>query len=521
MKSLKMSKVFNTITRRNNSGLDVSVNSDDNSPEAIASRSVRSFCESNGPNNTEDEVIYLPPIVDAAESSPSAAKQCADMLRDYLKKDFITRPDYQYNALMLVRILADNPGPTFTRNLDQDFAKTAKELLKTTRHERVRQMLMETLTSFEETKFYDEGLMPLIEMWKKEKEKAQKASGAPRRTAVQSFLQQRSHQQQQQQQQQQPPQQMNMMTAPAVDRHSQNYFARQHRPRQLPEPVELAGRLEEARTSAKLLQQVVTNTAPGEILDNDLIKEFAERCQSASRSIQGYMTSEHPVPDNETMESLIDTNEQLQTALNLHQRAMLNARKHVASIATDGQDLVSLDERQTQSNDREFGLSRRPSPPDAGLGIRISESSGSRQLAAPVRETNGKGKAREYEPLSYAGSSAGPSRSRTPPTEEDPFRDPDEQAGSSAAKGSLSRYLDQEPRLAFEPFHPGFDTTPSYVNRQESAVGKEAMHGAVENSSSGKATDLTPPSHGQDSSDNDSLYSGASASKQKEPIYRY
>ncbi len=98
------------------------------------------------------------------------------MIRDYLKKDFITRPDFQYNALMLVRILADNPGPTFTRNLDQEFAKTAKDLLKSTRNEKVRQMLMETLTSFETTKFYDEGLTPLIEMWKKEKEKAQKSS---------------------------------------------------------------------------------------------------------------------------------------------------------------------------------------------------------------------------------------------------------------------------------------------------------------------------------------------------------
>lgn len=265
-----------------------------------------------------------------------------------------------------------------------------------------------------------------------------------------------------------------MMTAPPVDRHSQNYFARNHRSRQLPDPIELAGRLEEARTSAKLLQQVVTNTPPGEVLDNDLIKEFAERCQSASRSIQGYMASENPVPDNETMEALIDTNEQLQTALNLHQRAMLNARKHVASLATDGPELVSLDERLTRTNDGELGgLSRRPSPPDAGLGIHISYSSGSRQPAVPPRETNGKGKGREYEPLSYAGSSAGPSRSRTP-AEEDPFRDPDEQTGSSAARGSSSRYLDQEPRLGFEPFHPGFDTTPSYAGRQESAVGKES-----------------------------------------------
>ncbi|KAI0447178.1 hypothetical protein F4803DRAFT_356460 [Xylaria telfairii] len=507
MKSLKMSRVFNTIKRKNTSVLDVSVDPDDSRPEAVAGRSVRFFCETSGPNNAEDEVIHLPPIVEAAESSPGAAKQCADMIRDYLKKDYITRPDFQYNALMLVRILADNPGPTFTRNLDQEFAKTAKDLLKHTRNERVRQMLMETLNSFETTKFYDEGLMPLIEMWKKEKEKAQKSSyGAP----IQSYLRQQSRQP--------PPQAMQMMTAPPVDRHSQNYFARNHTSRRLPDPVELAGRLEEARTSAKLLQQVVTNTPPAEILGNDLIKEFAERCQSASRSIQGYMTSENPAPDNETMESLIDTNEQLQTSLNLHQRAMLNARKHVEALATDGNDLVSLDERQT--NEVEHGVTGRNSPPDTGLGISISSGSGSKKPAPPPRETNGKGKGREYEPLSYAGSSAGPSRSRTPATEDDPFRDPDEPAGSKAAGGSSNRYLDQEPRFAFEPFHPGFDSTPSYAGRQESAIGKEAMHGAVENSSSGKAADATPAPRHEDVSDNDSLYD-ATPAKQKEPIYRY
>lgn len=266
-----------------------------------------------------------------------------------------------------------------------------------------------------------------------------------------------------------------MMTAPPVDRHSQNYFARNHSSRRLPEPVELAGRLEEARTSAKLLQQVLTNTAPGDVIGNDLIKEFAERCQSAGRSIQGYMASENPVPDNETMEALIDTNEQLQTALNLHQRAMLNARKHVASLATDNHDLVSLDETRSQTNDSDIGISRRPSPLDTGLGISVSSGSGSKQRAAPPpQETNGKGKGREYEPLSYAGSSAGPSRSRTPLVEDDPFRDPDEAAGSSAAGGSSNRYHDQEPRFALEPFYPGLESTPSYAGRQESAIGKEA-----------------------------------------------
>lgn len=81
---------------------------------------------------------------------------------------------------MLVRILADNPGPTFTRNLDQKFADTAKELLRSVRDASVRQMMMETLDSFENTKAYDEGLTVIIGMWKKEKEKAQKQYGVCR-----------------------------------------------------------------------------------------------------------------------------------------------------------------------------------------------------------------------------------------------------------------------------------------------------------------------------------------------------
>ncbi|KAI1819990.1 hypothetical protein F4861DRAFT_96379 [Xylaria intraflava] len=515
MKSLRMARVLSTIKRKNNSGLDVSVSSDDNSPEAIACRNVKSFCESSGHNSSEDEVIYLPAIVENAESSPAAAKQCADMIRDYLKKDYITRPDIQYNALMLTRILAENPGLTFTKNLDQEFTKTAKDLLRNKRHGKVQQILMETLEFFETTKFYDDALTPLIEMWKKEKEKATKSSsGAP----IQSYLHrqptappppQQQQWQQWQQWQQPQPQMSHVMTAPPVDRHSQNYFARKQPTNRLPDPVELTSRLEEARTSANLLQQVVTNTPPAEVLSNDLIKEFAERCQSASRSLQGYMTSDNPTPDNDTMESLLDTNEQLQAALNLHQRAMLNARKTVTSAAADDGDLVSLGE--TQSIQDRLENSRRPSPAGAGLGISLASGSGSK------RETNGKGKGREYEPLPYAGSSAGPSRSRTP-AEDDPFRDPDEVAGSSAAGPSKDPYLDMEPRLHFEPFHPGFGSTPSYMGRQESAIGKEAMHGAVEDSSFGKATHVESGRHAENS-DNDSLY-GASPPNQ-EPIYRY
>ncbi len=129
-----------------------------------------------------EEVTFLPPIVDAAESSPAAAAECARLIRKFLHRDYWTKPSYQYNAIMLIRILSDNPGMTFTRNMDKKFVDTAKELLRTGRDPSVRQMLMETLDTFENTKGYDEGLGLIIEMWKKEKEKAYKVYGVRRRS---------------------------------------------------------------------------------------------------------------------------------------------------------------------------------------------------------------------------------------------------------------------------------------------------------------------------------------------------
>ncbi|KAI1101441.1 hypothetical protein F4804DRAFT_11395 [Jackrogersella minutella] len=465
MKSLKMSKVLGTMRKKNSgNGAGPTVSTEGDGPEATAGRAVKSFCESST-TNAGDEVLYLPPIVDAAESSPAAAAECARLIRKYLKRDYWTKPSYQYNAIMLIRILADNPGQTFTRNLDQKFTDTTKELLRSVRDPSVRQMMMETLDSFENTKAYDEGLTTLIEMWKKEKDRAQRQYGGRTQPPVPRTL-----------------------NAPPFDSHSQNYFARSHSNRKLPTAVELAGRLEEARTSAKLLHQVVTNTPPVEVLSNDLIKEFADRCTSASRSIQMYMTAEDPAPDNDTMENLIDTNEQLQASLSLHQRAMLNARKLVAVMDPHSEPSEPVSPIESEQNGN--GLEPPPVPP---------------------RNSNGKGKEREYEP-----AIAGPSRSHTPATEEDPFRDPETDhsrsraaGGSGSGGGASSNFMD-ESRLAFEPFHPGFDSTPSYVGRQESALGKEAMHGAAGNSSRSS----------RDNDENSDIYD-VTPSKQKEPIYRY
>jgi lipoate-protein ligase A len=86
----------------------------------------------------------------------------------------------QYNAIMLVRILADNPGKSFTKNLDAKFVATVKELLRDGRDMSVQQILRETLESFETQKSNDENLAPLTEMWKKEKQRLEKSGGAVR-----------------------------------------------------------------------------------------------------------------------------------------------------------------------------------------------------------------------------------------------------------------------------------------------------------------------------------------------------
>lgn len=277
-----------------------------------------------------------------------------------------------------------------------------------------------------------------------------------------------------------PTAQRQPLHAPPFNPHSQNYFARDHQNKRLPDPVELASRLEEARTSAKLLEQVVMNTPPGEMLNNELIKEFADRCQSASRSIQSYMTCDNPAPDNETMESLIDTNEQLQTALNQHRRAVLNARKQLGlnserepgddsnptSPPTNGHDRV-LEWQQTQA--QLYASGEQPESPDLP----------SRPLG------NGKGK--EMDTYNQAsGSGAGPSGAGRGNGDdkplEDPFRDPQP---------------DDNQRHQFEPFNPGFNPADGLASGGAGGAGR------------------TPPN--DDASDD--IYDAQS--KNKVPVYRY
>jgi hypothetical protein len=320
------------------------------------------------------------------------------------------------------------------------------------------------------------------------------------------------------------------LNAPPFDAHSQNYFARSHSNKKLPDPAELATRLEEARTSAKLLSQVVTNTPPQEILANDLIKEFADRCQSASRSIQAYMIADSPPPDNDTMESLIDTNEQLQSALNQHQRAVLGARKQLGV----GETLSPISPEQNQGQNGVDGLGfGRPQQWQTGKAGSSGSGSGGGAPPLPARIplNNGKGKETEiFQPHRHSpagGSSSSHNKDLPDEPIEDPFRDPqpEPQPSSSRPGGSnnlgLETNFSDPPRLSLEPFHPELNATPSYVGRQDSAVGNITMRGAAgadeerDKEQPGQKATLKP----RYEDDDDDIYE--STPKRKEPMYRY
>ncbi|RVD87430.1 uncharacterized protein DFL_001665 [Arthrobotrys flagrans] len=314
-------KKFSELIRPKGSRSD-SPDSGADTPEANVTRAIKAFCEAGkskqsapGPEGIDssaqvDEVTFLPTIVECTESSPTAAQAALNSIRKQVEYKNSKHGYQQYNALMLFRILVDNPGPTFTRGIDEKFVSTVKELYRNTRDPSVRQLLVENLEYC--SKKDDQGLQLLKEWYAKEKEKAAK---------IYSNV---------------SPQSRNAMGAyvgTSIPPPPQGGHRGHRRPKnQLPSPDELAARISEAQTSAKLLMQILQSTPTSEILSNQLITEFADRCSAASRSIQMFIEADTPAPpDESTMLTLFETNEQLATSLSRHQLAVFSAKQQLKS----------------------------------------------------------------------------------------------------------------------------------------------------------------------------------------------
>jgi len=270
----------------------------------------------------------------------------------------------------------------------------------------------------------------------------------------------------------------------------QNYFARNHKNRQLPPPAELSTRIEEARSSATLLSQVVQSTPPSELLYNELVREFADRCQSASRSVQAYMVAENPAPDNATMETLIETNELLGKAMSQHQRAVLNARR-----------ILGLGNGEPSNTPPEMTPAGRTSSGFAAAPAQRTESGFAPPPGPPPSAS--RTATRKPVPIPPPGDYA-PTGSDD---EDNPFSDPVDNSAKNPPipKDQPSKATGQfNDQLGIEPYHPGFTESQSYVGRQNSSVGNTTMHAAV-------------PETTTEEEDNE--YGTAAGTKA--PVYRY
>jgi GAT domain len=349
-----------------------------------------------------------------------------------MSKDYNSRAHVQYNAIMLIRILADNPGPTFTRNIDSKFVSATKDLLRNSRDPSVQQLLRESIGALQSDKSYDTNLNALFQMWNKEQSGA---SSGPRSNSNGAML----------------PASGPLVGAPPSRRRGDKH---------LPAPQELASRIEEAKTSAKLLQQLVQSSAQSELQSNDLIKEFVDRCQSAQKSIQGYISADSPPPDDDTMQTLIETMELLSLALSKHSRALLQARR-------------ALGQTSPSPNNSGFPAPPAASAPNAAVSATYTPSGLSPTSA--------------YSPPPLPPSSMLNALDRRPvpthtysPLPEPPHNDENDAPQQAHDPIYDNPFADthEEPNPAL-PARPGTYNNPtaSYVRRQDSAEENLTMHG--------------------------------------------
>lgn len=447
-------------------------------------------------------MLHLPTIVEAAVASPTAAAAAAQQIRTFLSKENYKNPHVQYNAVMLIRILADNPGQSFTKNMNKQFADTVKNLLRNGQDPSVSQILRETLDSLEREKAYDTNLNTLFAMWRKEKglmANAAKQIG-PRNLRAPAW------------------------NGQPVQGGFSSGGGHRSSSKSLPPPIELAGRIEEARTSAKLLLQLVQSTPAHELLGNDLVKEFAERCTAAQRSVQGYIACDNPPPDDDTMLTLIETNEQLSLAASKHQRAVLQARRllGVASPSppishtnsntipagvpqqsyglpphNDAPSMPPLSASSTENGYVPYPQSSYIPPPNMnhaqtpGSGYLPPPSTGyvpppTTNYVSPPTSTysppppNPVGYKNDELPLPPS-LQAGANRQQpsTGPRDDNPFAD-HHTSTYTPPPGALHNPRADGYGGSPDSYHPGFQSSPSYMGRQESSATNLTMHGAVQ-----------------------------------------
>lgn len=206
-----------------------------------------------------------------------------------------------------------------------------------------------------------------------------------------------------------------------------------------------------------------------EVIESDeMISQMAERTRRASRSFQGYIDSTNPRPDNDTMQTLINTYQAVNVALIKYWQAVLNARK---SLPAPQPQQPPQQNGQQQSTWVDWASQRvSPPPPQtdnampqpngpAAQDNPFKDSAQSVQQPQPVQPQQ----VPKRKPYSLFNSSNAQPQQSPPPI---PSTQTRPHAAPVPGETQGSRY------------NPNYRPTQSYIARQDAAVGSMTMHGA-------------------------------------------
>lgn len=231
--------------------------------------------------------MQLPIIVECAQSSPQAAAEAVRAVRKRIDPKRSTNRAIQYNAIVVLRILGSSNSPTVLDQMEQDkkLPIVVSDLLRHTKDPSVKQELCDTLQFFYEKRSGEQLLQPL-------------------KAIYEQYL----------------------STSKERDR------GRPRLPHETrPVPAETIPELvQEAKSSASLLLQLVQTTAPAQISGSPLVLEFYERCVRLSSKIQSYLARDNVNMSEEVIADLIDSNEHLSAAVDAHSNALNRAASLVS-----------------------------------------------------------------------------------------------------------------------------------------------------------------------------------------------
>ncbi|KAK9479315.1 hypothetical protein V1514DRAFT_341869 [Lipomyces japonicus] len=258
-------KVFGSSSKDPGSTSATAISSfcDQKTLSSALTRLTKPFSSSPAATASQDHIALLPVIVENAEATPAAAVLAIKTLRKRLDFKHGASTVAQYNAVIVLRVLADANSPNILARLNDDskLVTAIVSLLNSNKDLSVKHLLRDTLRHFAVDM---PDAVPALAALHKDNHPTAAAAAAPPVTEI----------------------------------------------------------ISEANSSAGLLRQMLLSTPPVQLAASPLVLEFYDRCVALAAQL-GTVLSANSLSLNEvTTAAVISASEEISTTLDLHKAAL-------------------------------------------------------------------------------------------------------------------------------------------------------------------------------------------------------